>query len=147
LKNRFVVAIGAASCAVSVASCAAGPSYSTQPKGSVPNVTAEITINGNVAANTHDIRCYQDGWNHTVEAGTRDSGVKMVLGTGDKVTAKSVVLTNIGGFTGSFIENQIGESKASIIGSTFKVSGTADGATTDDPNKKATASFEIKANC
>jgi hypothetical protein len=71
----------------------------------------------------------------------------MVLGTGDKVTAQSVVLTNVGGFTGSFVTKQIGKAEAAIIGTTFKVSGTAKGANTDDPNKNTDASFEIKANC
>src|SRR5690242_16034119 len=107
-KRLMGVAIGA-SCALSVAGCASGPVYSAQPKGSAAFVTAEIAINGQTAATTHEIKCFQDDWSHTIEAGNRDSGVRMVVGTGDKLTAKSVVLTNVGGFTGSFIENQIGK--------------------------------------
>jgi lipoprotein LpqH len=166
LNNRFVTGcssrkrlIGAAaviSCAMSVGGCASGPSYSAQPKGSISLVTAEFTINGKPAGSTHEIQCFQDDWNHTIETGNPDSGVRMVVGMADKVspdktvmrvTARSVVLTNVGGFSGSFIENQIGTAKASIYGTTFAVSGTADGANTDDPNKKTTATFDIKANC
>ncbi|WP_424744073.1 lipoprotein LpqH [Mycobacterium sp.] len=34
-----------------------------------------------------------------------------------------------------------------MIGTTFRVNGTAQGATTADPNQQTTASFDIKANC
>jgi lipoprotein LpqH len=147
VQNRFVVIVGAVSCVATVASCAGGPVNSSQPKGSLPTITAQMTVNGKPAVTTHDVRCSQDGWSHTIEAGSKESGVQMVVGTGDKVTAQSVVLTNVGGFTGTFVANQIGKAQATIIGTTFKVSGTAMGANTDDPNKDTTADFEIKANC
>jgi hypothetical protein len=122
----------------------------------VPTITAEITVNGKSAGTTHDVRCSQDGWSHTIKTGNKDSGVTLVVDTKDAVVARSVVLTNVGGFTGAAWQyqekdltwkNQMGKAEAKIIGTTFKVSGTAAGANTDDPNKNTTASFEIKANC
>src|SRR6201999_1497476 len=125
--NRFVVVIGAVACTAAVASCSSGPTNSSQPKGSVPLSTAEISVNGKPAGTTREVRCSQDGWSHTIATGNKDAGMQMVVGTGDAVTPRSVVLTNVGGFSGSFVQNQIGKAEASVIGTTFKVSGTANG--------------------
>jgi ipoprotein LpqH len=156
VQNRFVVIVGAVSCAVTMGGCSSGPANSQQPKGSVPVVTAEVMVNGQPAGTTHQIKCTQDGWIHTIETGNKDSGVTMVVDTESAPVARSVVLTNIGGFTGTAWQyqkrdktwtNQIGESKAAMIGTTFKVTGTAKGANTSDPNKGTDATFEIRANC
>ncbi len=120
---------------------------SSQPAGSLPPATAQVTINGKAAGTTNNISCWQDGWMHTIETGDEQSGVRMVISSGDTLTAQSVVINNVGDFNGSVWENNIGKAQASVIGTTFRVTGTAQGATTSDPNKRATASFEIKANC
>ncbi|HZQ31099.1 MAG TPA: lipoprotein LpqH, partial [Mycobacterium sp.] len=75
------------------------------------------------------------------------SGTKFVVDAGDTLKAKSVVITNVGGFTGSVFENKIGDAQAQVIGTTFRVQGTAQGANVDDPNHPASATFDIKANC
>jgi hypothetical protein len=137
-------------------SCSSGPANTPQPKGSLPIITAEVIVNGQPAGTTHEIKCSQDGWIHTVETGNKDSGVTMVVDTEKAPIARSVVLNNIGGFTGTAWQyrqvdnswkNQMGESTAAVIGTTFKVSGTAKGANTADPNKDTDATFEIRANC
>ncbi|MFZ0834447.1 MAG: lipoprotein LpqH [Mycobacterium sp.] len=120
---------------------------SKQPPGSLPPATAQVTINGESTGTTKSISCSQDGWMHTFETGDDQSGVRMVVTGGDTVTAESVVINNVGGFNGSVWQNNIGNAQASVIGTTFRVTGTAEGATTDDPNKRTTASFEVKANC
>jgi hypothetical protein len=134
-------------CVVGIAGCSSGSADSKQPPGSLPIRTAQVVVNGQSAITTHEIRCTQDGWAHTVEIGDEKSGVKLVVETGSAITAKSVVITNMGGFNGHVWEQQIGQAKAEIIGTTFRVSGTAEGATIEDPNHPATAAFDIKANC
>jgi lipoprotein LpqH len=147
VENRFVALAGAALCAGIIAGCSSEPANSPQPPGALPPTTAQVTVNGQAAGTTHAVSCTQDGWMHTLKTGDEKSGVTVVVDTGDKVSAKSVVITNVGGFSGMFMVNQIGKAEASIIGTTFRVNGTAEGSPTADPNKRATASFDIKANC
>jgi len=130
-----------------VAGCSSKQGTSSQPPGSLPPVTASITINGQSAGTTKDVRCWQDGWMHTIETGDDNSGVRVVVTTGDDVTAQSVVINNVADFNGSVWPNDIGKAQASVIGTTFRVNGTAEGATTAEPTKRTTASFDIKANC
>jgi ipoprotein LpqH len=147
-RNRLIGVLAAAVlCAGSLAGCSKEPANSPQPPGALPPVTAQMIVNGQAAGTTHTVSCTQDGWMHTIKTGDDKSGVTFVVDTGAKISAKSVVITNVGGFSGNFLENQIGKADASIIGNTFRVNGTAEGSPTADPNKHATANFDIKANC
>jgi ipoprotein LpqH len=148
VQNRFVVVTVAALCAVAgVAGCSSGPATSPQPPGSLPPATAEVTVNGHSAGTTRAVQCTQDGWMHTIMTGDDKSGAKVVVNTGDKINATSVQIRNIGDFTGSVLENNIGKAQASMIGNTFRVTGTAQGSTAQNPNQVTTADFEVKANC
>ncbi len=147
MQNRFILLAGAAFCVAGVAGCSSAPANSPQPPGSLDPMTAQMTVNGQAAGTTHAVQCSQDGWAHTIKVGDEKSGVTFVVAGGDAVTAKSVVITDVGGFSGVFYQDHIGKADASITGTTFRVNGTAEGATTEQPNKKATASFDIKANC
>jgi hypothetical protein len=148
VQNRFVVVAGAALCAVvGIAGCSSSPKNSPQPPGSLPPATAQVTVNGQSTGPTRELRCTQDGWTHTIKTGDEKSGVTAVIDTGGAINAMSVVITNVNEFTGSVWENKIGKAEAAMIGTTFRVNGTAQGSTADNPNKQTTASFEIKANC
>jgi ipoprotein LpqH len=148
VQNRFVVVTVAALGAVAgVAGCSSTPANSPQPPGSLPPATAQVTVNGQSAGTTHAVACTQDGWMHTITTGDNKSGVRVVVNTGDTITATSVVITNVSDFTGTVLENKIGKAEASMIGTTFRVRGTAQGATKQNPNQVATQDFEVKANC
>ena len=148
MQNRFVVVTVAALCAVAgIAGCSSTPANSPQPPGSLPPATAQVTVNGQSAGTTRAVVCTQDGWTHTITTGDDKSGVKVVVDTGDTINATSVVITNISDFTGTVLENNIGKAEASMIGTTFRVTGTAQGSTTQNPNQVSTANFEVKANC
>ena len=134
-------------CVVGIAGCSSSPANSPQPPGSLPPTTAQMTVNGKSEGTTRAVRCEQDGWAHTVTIGTEESGATFVVNTGGKITAQRVDITNVGGFTGSFYADHIGKAEASVAGTTFRVNGTVEGATTEDPNKRTTANFDIKANC
>jgi ipoprotein LpqH len=144
-RKRFTV-VGVAAIAA-VAGCSSTPPNSHQPPGSLPLTTAQVSVNGQPAVTTHHVDCSQDGWMHTFKTGDAKSGVTVVVNTGDTVRAQSVVITNVGDFTGSAYVNQIGTADATVIGTTFQVRGTAEGATTAQPNQPTTANFEIKVNC
>ena len=148
MQNRFVVAAVVAVCGVAVvAGCSSKPGTSAQPPGSLPPMTAQVTINGKSAGTTNSIQCTQDGWLNTIETGDQQSGVRVVITTGDTMNAQSVVINNVGDFNGSVWQNNIGKAQASMIGATFRITGTAEGSTTAEPNKRTTANFDIKANC
>jgi lipoprotein LpqH len=148
VQNRFVVVTVAALCAVAgIAGCSSTPANSPQPPGSLPPATAEVTVNGQSAGTTRALVCTQDSWTHTIMTGDNKSGVKVVVDTGQTINATSVVITNISDFTGTVLENKIGKAEASMIGTTFRVTGTAQGSTTQNPNQVSTAKFEVKANC
>ncbi|MBV8965869.1 MAG: lipoprotein LpqH [Mycobacteriaceae bacterium] len=110
-------------------------------------MTAQVTVNGQSGGTTRAVECTQDGWTHTIKTGDDKSGVTVVVDTGGTVTARSVVITNVGDFTGSVWGTQIGKANATMIGTTFRVNGTAQGANNANPNQPATANFEVKANC
>jgi ipoprotein LpqH len=141
---KTVVAV---SVVAAVAACSSAPPTSHQPPGALPPTTAQVTVNGQSAGTTHHVDCTQDGWMHTIKTGDNKSGVTVVVDTGDAVRAESVVITNVGDFTGSVYDNKIGKAEATIIGSTFRVNGTAEGASIAEPNQPTTANFDIKANC
>ena len=148
MQNRFVVVTVAAWCAVAgIAGCSSKPANSPQPPGSLPPATAQVTVNGQSAGTTRSVQCSQDGWMHTITTGDNKSGVKVVVNTGATINASSVVITNVGDFTGGMWENKIGRAEAAMIGNTFRVTGTAQGSTTQNPNQVTTANFEVKANC
>jgi ipoprotein LpqH len=146
-KRLIGVIAGTALFAGSIAGCSSSPADSPQPPGALPAATAQVVVNGQAAGTTHAVHCTQDGWMHMIQTGDEKSGVTIVVDTGAKVTAKSVVITNVGGFTGSMFENRLGTADASMLGSTFRVNGSIEGSPTADPNKRATANFDIKANC
>ena len=143
-KGSGAIAVAAIA---AVAGCSSTPPTSHQPPGSLPPTTAQVTVNGQSVGTTHHVECTQDGWMHTIKTGDEKSGVTVVVDTGDAVRAESVVITNVGDFTGSVYENKIGKAEATIIGTTFRVNGTAEGATNAEPNQPTTANFDIKANC
>ena len=143
-KRSVAIAVAAIA---GVAGCSSTPPSSHQPPGSLPPTTAQVTVNGQSALITHRIDCTQDGWMHTFKTGDDKSGVTVVVNTGDTVSAKSVVITNVGDFTGTVYENKIGKAEATVTGTTFRVNGTAEGATNANPNQPATANFDIKVNC
>ena len=143
-QQRFILVVAAIA---AVAGCSSTPPTSHQPPGSLPFTTAQVSVNGQPASTTHKIDCSQDGWLHTLKTGDDKSGVTVVVDTGDAVRAQSVVITNVGEFTGSAYDEKIGKVEATIIGNTFRVNGTAEGATNAEPNRSTTANFDIKANC
>ena len=124
MQNRFVVVTVAALGAVAgIAGCSSTPATSAQPPGSLPPATAQVTVNGQTAGTTRAVACTQDGWMHTITTGDNKSGVKVVVDTGDTITATSVVITNVSDFTGTVLEDKIGKADAALIGNTFRGQG------------------------
>ncbi|EUA07601.1 putative conserved lipoprotein [Mycobacterium kansasii 732] len=109
--------------------------------------TAMVTVNGN-EVRPHLVRCFQLQWYRTIEVGNGDSGATVVIDQwAEPITAKSVRIRNLAGFTGMYSEGDGGSAKAGFGDSTFTVSGTAEGFNTVAPDQPATAEFRIAAHC
>jgi hypothetical protein len=148
VENRFVAVAGAALAVVAgIAGCSSSPPEVPQPPGTLPPVTAHLTINGKDAGTTHAVSCSQVQRLWTIEAGDRASGATAIIESGDTVTAKLVEIRNLGGFSGTYWESNGGNADARIVGNTWMIAGTVDGFNTDNPTKPASGTFEIKANC
>ncbi len=112
-----------------------------------------MTINGNTVASKQAVRCTQQQWYWTIAVGDQNvSGVKVLLnGSGDKFTAESVHILNLGGFTGMYSKDDGGDASASFGSETFTITGTAfgfnNGFNTYQPIEPAKATFKIVATC
>jgi hypothetical protein len=151
VHKRFVVVIAVAVAITGLAAC------SSRPQANHPS-QASVTINGNTVASKQRVTCTQlantlpgsaPQWYWTIAVGDREvSGVRAMLnGSEEKLTAESVRIVNLGGFTGSYSSDDGGEASASFGSETFTITGTADGFNTYKPDEPATATFTIVATC
>ncbi|BCO38996.1 hypothetical protein MINTM001_01350 [Mycobacterium paraintracellulare] len=83
----------------------------------------------------------------TVTTGDTAAGTKVFVSNQSALTAKSVVISDLGGFTGSYAEGLQGAADVSLHGYTYTIRGRADGFDTDNPSLKATGTFTIKVAC
>ncbi|BBY83525.1 lipoprotein LpqH [Mycolicibacterium pulveris] len=139
MDNRLV-AMAAVALIAGTAGCAAQPA-------ALGSTTAKVTINGESTGGPHPVVCSQTGWAWTIETPDQDKGFTAGIDTGDEVSVQSVEFRDLGGFTGSFWNGNIGEADITTEGGTFIINGSADGAFTDNPSEAVTATFHIEANC
>lgn len=141
MKTRHLMAVVAGSAvALGVAGC------STQ-EPALGGTTATVSIDGNDTGGAHAVRCRQSGWAWYIETPDKEDGFTAVLSTGGGVTAKSVDFRGVGGFTGSFWADNIGDAEVSGADGSYTITGTADGSFTDTPSDAVSAKFRIQANC
>jgi Mycobacterium 19 kDa lipoprotein antigen len=151
VRKRIVVVAAAVVAVAGVAAC------SSEPPPNHPS-QASVTINGNTVASKQSVTCSQQEnnvpgskpqWFWTLAVGDRDvSGVRAMLnGSDENLTAESVHILNLGGFTGSYSGGDGGEANATFASETFTITGKADGFNTYKPDEPATATFKIVATC
>jgi ipoprotein LpqH len=151
VRKRIVVVAAAVAAVAGAAAC------SSEPPPNHPS-QASVTINGNTVASKQSVTCSQQAnnlpgskpqWFWTIAVGDRDvSGVRaMINGSGDNLTAESVHILNLGGFTGTYSSGDGGEANATFASETFTITGKADGFNTYQPDEPATATFKIVATC
>jgi ipoprotein LpqH len=150
VEDRFIVVATAALVVVAgVAGCSSSSSP-PEPPGSLPPLTAHVTINGQDAGTPHSVDCSQDQRYMTVSTGDETHGFTAVVesvDSGASLVANSVQINSLGGFTGSYWRNLVGNGTASQVGQTYTITGTATGFNTDHPEQQATGTFTIKAAC
>jgi ipoprotein LpqH len=110
--------------------------------------TASVTINGN-AAKFNIVNCSQVEWYRTIRIGGDLSGVTVAVDERrEPVTAESVRIQNLGGFTGTYSQGDGSDAaNISLSNGKFTITGTAHGYKVDKPGEPATATFKIVATC
>ena len=63
------------------------------------------------------------------------------------MTAQVVDIRNLGNFTGTYWDDNLGKAQAKVSQGKFSVSGEAEGAFADKPNQSMTATFDITTDC
>jgi len=139
MKRRFT-AVAALLVAVGLAGC-------SSPPAALSNHAARVSINGKATNALQQVTCYQTGQSWTIETTNKEPGFTATIELGDAPTAQSVDIRNLGNFTGTYWDDNIGKAKAEVEGGQFSVSGEAEGAFADKPNQRVSATFDIKTAC
>lgn len=128
--------------------CSSQPAAEPVPEGALPAGTAHISIDGRDGGTTHQVRCASRGFSTDIRTGDETSGVSALVSGGDELSAQTVSIRDLAGFTGSYNAG-LGEPDAevSMIGPTFVVTGTATGFRTDEPSFTTDGKFTLRVAC
>ena len=138
----LLMTLGAAGCS------SAPPPPPQLPSGAVPAGTVTVAIQTGGASQFHCAACQPLGGTLTrVTAGEPSAGIDIRLDNAEGVSAQSVVITNVDGFTGSYWKGAQGSAKASMTAQTFTIDGTARGFDAANPSAAITQTFRIAAAC
>ena len=130
-----------------LAGCSSGPpAYQPAPGTLVPG-TAQVTVNGQNIGTTEAVQCTPAGSLTTITTGDQTSGITALISNKDELTAASVSINNVGGFTGSYNAGLGGTAKVTMTGRTYDITGTADGFDTANPSFRTSGTFAIKVAC
>ena len=140
---RFLWLAGAA---LQLAGCSSNPPEYQPGPGELVAGTAEIEVNGQQAETT-SVQCDTTGPLTTITTGDQTSGVTVMVSNQDELTAESVSINDVGGFTGSYNAGLGDAAEVSMTGRTFHISGTADGFETANPSFRVPGTFAIKVSC
>ncbi|GAB4621030.1 hypothetical protein MOKP38_45770 [Mycobacterium avium subsp. hominissuis] len=83
----------------------------------------------------------------TVTIGDTAAGTSMFVSNESPLTAKTININNLDGFTGSYAEHLQGAAEVTLHGYTYTIRGRAEGFNTDNPSLRSTDSFTIKVAC
>jgi len=135
--------VAAATAAIAVAALGA---CSPRPQTQLSS-TASVTVNGNDTG-SHVVKCTQLEWYRTIDIGGDFARATISIDErAQPLTATSVRIQNLGGFTGMYSKDDGGDASMSFSGDKFTITGTANGFNTDKPGESASATFKIIATC
>ena len=126
---------------------AAGVAGCSSPPGALNTRDARVIINGKATNALQPVSCSQTGQSWTIETTDKEPGFTATIQLGNEVTAQSVHIRNLGNFTGTFWDDNLGKAQAKVSQGQFNVSGEAEGFLADKPNHPVTATFDITTDC
>ena len=140
MHNRIAATAAVALAVVVLGAC------SPRPQTQISS-TASVTVNGN-DAKLNVVKCSQLEWYRTINIGGDFAGATVVIDQrAEPLTAESVRIQNLGGFTGRYSQGDGGNADMSLNGDKFTIIGTANGYKVDKPGEPATATFKIIVAC
>jgi hypothetical protein len=140
MPNRIAATAGVALSAAVLGACSALPQT---PLSS----TASVTIDGH-DAKIQVVKCIQLQWNRTIYIGGDFAGATAVIDqSAHPLSATSVRIQNLGGFTGMYSQGGVGSANVSLNGDTFTIAGSAIGTKSDKSGEPTTADFKIVVTC
>lgn len=139
-----LIAAAVATCAA----CSSEPKAAPLPEGALAAGTAQITVDGRDGGTTHDVQCSAMGFQTAITTGNDTSGTTALISGGGELTAESVGIRDVAGFTGNYNAG-LGEAAAEVTmtGPTFVISGTATGFRTDAASFTADGKFTLRVSC
>ncbi|QZT64888.1 lipoprotein LpqH [Mycolicibacterium austroafricanum] len=140
VPRHFAAALIGGVAVLGVAGC-------STPEPALGGTTATVTIDGSDTGGAYAVRCRQNGWSWYIDTPEKENGFTAVLSTGGDVTAESVDFRGVGGFTGSFWADNIGDAEVTGRDGSYTITGKADGTFADKPSEAVTAEFRIQADC
>jgi lipoprotein LpqH len=133
-----LVAVGAAACSSPTASA---------PPGEIPAGTARVTINDRALPAVNTVKCTPISSLTTITAGNEAQGVTAQVSSETGLTAKTININNMGGFTGRYASEFEGHASVSMAGRTYIFRGTADGFDANKPSVRTSKTFVIEISC
>ena len=119
----------------------------SSPPAALNNRDARVIINGKATNALQPVSCSQTGQSWTIQTTDKEPGFTATLQLGDEVTAQAVDIRNLGNFTGTYWDDNLGKAQAKVSQGRFNVSGEAEGFFVDKPNHPVTATFDITTDC
>jgi hypothetical protein len=126
---------------------AAGAVGCSSPPAALGTHDAKVIINGEATNALQPVTCYQTGDAWTIETLDKEPGFTATIRLGDTVTAQTVDIRNLGNFTGTYWDDNLGKASAKVSQNKYTISGEAQGAFADKPNQSTSAQFEITTDC
>ncbi len=148
-SQSFRILVGALLVVSIAAGCSSPTPHSAAPApGTLPSGTAKVVIDDKDSFSTHSVSCLPLGWLTIITIGdNRAEGVTAYVSNKDSLSAKSVSIRDLGGFTGSYLDGLGGNATVSMPDRTYDINGTARGFDATKSSATTTGNFEIKVSC
>jgi ipoprotein LpqH len=138
----------AAAAALVTAGAAACSSVSvTPPAGEIPGGTARVTVNDRALPTVNTVKCTPIRSLTTITAGNGAQGVTAQVSNDTGLTAKTININNMGGFTGRYASELEGHADVNMAGQTYIFRGTAEGFDADNPGVRTSKTFAVEISC
>lgn len=144
MRNRLSTASVTLVMAASMSACASSPHAAP---GTLPAGSAEVTVHDQAVPAALRVTCVPMGSLTKVTIGDTAAGAMALVASGKALTARSVNINALGGFTGSYDEGLQGKADVTITGDTYTIHGVADGFDSDTPSFNVARAFTIKFAC
>ena len=106
-----------------------------------------MTVNNQDLGTTAAVACSPAGPLTTITTGDPTAGTTAILDNAHGLLAKSVSITDLAGFTGSYWQDLDGSAEVRMTGRTYLITGTAAGFTTETRTTRTSARFTIRVSC